>query len=217
MAHELRTRVDAYGAGRFQYVALNMVLGEQPYQIVARLMYSDELQERPHSVIGFTVNLDWIRRSYFGELLSQAAPLDSESSFHIGVIDDNRAASLGNAGWPSRNRERVPTCIFECFARQRGLAPLAPPKLWQILMGRSRDSPGMSASRQIWRSNPALLVRRALCLFVALIIAGTCGSSGYGGGCLATDFVSSVTHSLKMPLANISVIADTLALRPFDG
>jgi two-component system phosphate regulon sensor histidine kinase PhoR len=31
---------------------------------------------------------------------------------------------------------------------------------------------------------------------------------------MRSDFVSSVTHDLKMPLANIRVLADTLALRP---
>ena len=54
----LRERVSAFSAARFRYATFDMTLGGQPYQIVARLVYTDALQETLHSVIGFTVNLD---------------------------------------------------------------------------------------------------------------------------------------------------------------
>src|SRR5262249_17808670 len=40
-------------------------------QIVALLTYSDRTKAHITGVLGFVVNLDWVRRNYFGEFTSQ--------------------------------------------------------------------------------------------------------------------------------------------------
>ena len=87
---DLRERIDAYAAAGFRYAVFDMALGGEPYQIVARLVYADPLQEQLHSVIGFTVNLAWVRASYFSDILSQVAPIATRgNTLDIAVLDDS--------------------------------------------------------------------------------------------------------------------------------
>ena len=79
-AAALRQRINAYGAARFRYVVFDSEFAGHPYQIVARLMYTNPLQEEPDSVVGFTVNLAWVRESYFGDLLPEVASLVEQGS-----------------------------------------------------------------------------------------------------------------------------------------
>jgi signal transduction histidine kinase len=51
-------------------------------------------------------------------------------------------------------------------------------------------------------------------LCISLVLAIRSIKSEVALATMRSDFVSSVTHELKMPLANISIMADSLALRP---
>ena len=95
-AEALRRRVEEYSTSRFRYAVFDIALGGEPYQIVARLVYADPLQERLDSVIGFTVNLAWVRRSYFSDILAQVAPIATRgNTFDIAVLDDTGQQSQG--------------------------------------------------------------------------------------------------------------------------
>ena len=74
---------DSHAASGFQYVALNTELAGQPYQVIAWLTYADSLQERLDSVIGFTVDLGWVRRVYFAEILSQLDPIVNRADDYV--------------------------------------------------------------------------------------------------------------------------------------
>src|SRR5919106_956733 len=88
-ADHIRDKVAAFSSGRFRYATFEMDLGGQPYQIVARLVYADPLQEQLHSIIGFTVNLAWVRQSDFFDILSQVEPIATTGSdLNIAVVDD---------------------------------------------------------------------------------------------------------------------------------
>jgi signal transduction histidine kinase len=84
---------------------------------------------------------------------------------------------------------------------------------WKLRVSQARNSPLIAASQG---ADEALLIAAAaafvLCL--GLILAIRAVQSGIALATMRSDFVSSVTHDLKMPLANIRVMADTLALRP---
>ena len=49
-AAALRRRIDSHGAGRYRYVVFDTTFGDKPYQVVARLLYNNPLQERPAAV-----------------------------------------------------------------------------------------------------------------------------------------------------------------------
>jgi signal transduction histidine kinase len=213
-AEALRHRIDSFGAARYRYVVFDTDLGGQPYQIVARLTYTDPLQEEPYSVVGFTVNLDWVRRSYFADILSQVAPLIARgSSLEIGVLDDAGRLVWGtDRGTPEMVRE-FPFLFLDPSFGKVAIASHPAIKTWKIRASQAESSPLLAASQD---ADEALLMAGAaafaLCLGLVLTIRAV-----YTGVALATmrsEFVSSVTHELKMPLANIRVMADTLALRP---
>ena len=213
-ADALRRRINAYGAARFRYVAFDSEFAGQPYQVVARLMYTDPLQEEPASVIGFTVNLAWVREAYFGDLLSEIASLvDRGSSLEISVLDQQKNLVWGSTSRKPEMVKEYPLLFLDPSLGKVALAtdPMVP--TWQIRVSQAQGSPLIAASQgadeALWIAGAAALI---LCLGLILAIRGV-----YAGIALATmrsDFVSSVTHDLKMPLANIRVMADTLALRP---
>jgi signal transduction histidine kinase len=182
-----------------------------------RLVYADSLQERLHSVIGFTVNLAWVRRSYFSDILSQVAPIATRgSSLDIEVIDDTGARVWGrDSGRGSMARE-FPLLFLDPSVSMVALGTNPPVRNWTI---RTRQSTGSAlvgaaqgADEALWAAGAA-----ALSLAVGLILAIRGVRAGVALTALRSDFVSSVTHELKTPLANIRAMADTLARRPIAG
>jgi signal transduction histidine kinase len=213
-ATALRQRINAYGAARFRYVVFDSEFAGRPYQIVARLMYTNPLQEEPDSVVGFTVNLAWVRESYFGDLLPEVASLvEQGSSLEISVLDEKNALVWGaNSQKPEMIKE-YPLLFLDPSLGKVALAtnPMVP--TWKLRVSQARNSPLVAASQG---ADEALLIAAAaalvLCLGLILVIHAV--QSGIALATMRSDFVSSVTHDLKMPLANIRVMADTLALRP---
>ena len=86
-------------------------------------------------------------------------------------------------------------------------------RLWSIRTGPATSTPfgyvEKNASRTILVAAAAALV---LCLGLILSLAAIQERASLAE--MRSDFVSSVTHDLKMPLANIRAVADTLTLRP---
>jgi two-component system phosphate regulon sensor histidine kinase PhoR len=213
-AAALRERVETYGAARFRYVVFDMTLGGEPYQIVARLVYADPLQEQLHSVIGFTVNLAWVRRSYFSDILSQVAPLATRgNTLDIAVLDDSGQRVWGRENaYPALDRE-FPLLFLDPSVSMVALGPAASVRTWTIRTGQSADS-ALVASAQGADQTLLAAGAAAMTLAIGLILAIRAVRAGVTLTAMRSDFVSSVTHELKTPLANIRAMADTLARRP---
>jgi two-component system sensor histidine kinase SenX3 len=210
----LRPRIDSFGAGRFQYVAFNATLGKEPYQIIARLTYSDRIEKHPASVFGFTVNLSWVRQMYFPEILSQEAPLDARrSTSEIGVLDGDGRLVWGTIGHHAGIVKTLPLLFLNPSLGKIAISPDRAVQIWTLHINPADGSPLMSASKG---ANAALLVAgvAAAVLVLGLLLAVHAVQTSVTLAAVRSDFVSSLTHDLKMPLANISVLADTLALRP---
>ena len=216
-AEALKEKVDAFGAARFRYATFDMPLGGQPYQIVARLVYADSLQERLHSVIGFTVNLAWVRQSYFSDILSQVAPIATRgNSLDIAVLDDR-----GQRIWGRENGSRAlvrefPLLFLDPSVSMVALGSNPAVRTWTIRTSQSPDSALLGAAQG---ADEALLAAgaAALTLALGLMLAIRAVRAGVALTAMRSDFVSSVTHELKTPLANIRAMADTLARRPIGG
>jgi signal transduction histidine kinase len=216
-APALRGRVEAYGAARFRYAVFEMTLGSEPYQIVARLVYADALQERLHSVIGFTVNLPWVRRSYFADILSQVAPIATRgNTLDIAVLDDSGTRVWGREnGHPAMVR-KFPLLFVDPSVSMVALGSMPAVRTWTIRASPSADSALIDAAQG---ADETLLAAgaAALTLALGLMLAIRAVRAGVALTAMRSDFVSSVTHELKTPLANIRAMADTLARRPVGG
>jgi signal transduction histidine kinase len=216
-ADVLRKEVSAFSAARFRYATFDMTLGGQPYQIVARLVYADPLQEVLHSVIGFTVNLAWVRQSYFSDILSQVAPIATRgNSLDIAVLDDNGRRVWGRESGGSSLVREFPLLFLDPSVSMVALGSSPAVRTWTIRTSQSTDSALVGAAQG---ADEALLAAAAaaLTLVLGLILAIRAVRAGVALTAMRSDFVSSVTHELKTPLANIRAMADTLARRPIGG
>ena len=213
----LREKVAAFGGGRFRYATFDMTLGGQPYQVVARLVYADALQEQLHSVIGFTVNLTWVRQSYFSDLLSQVAPIATRGhNLDIAVVDDTGRRVWGREQDGTKLEREFPLLFLDPSVSMVALGSDPPVRTWTIRTSQSTDSALVGAAQG---ADEALLAAgaAALTLALGLILAIRAVRAGVALTAMRSDFVSSVTHELKTPLANIRAMADTLARRPIGG
>jgi signal transduction histidine kinase len=213
----LREKVAAFGAGQFRYATFDMTLGGQPYQVVARLVYADPLQEQLHSVIGFTVNLNWVRQSYFSDILSQVAPIATRgNSFDIAVLDEKGQRVWGQERNGTVLEREFPLLFLDPSVSMVALGSNPPVRTWTIRTSRSNDAKLLGAAQG---ADEALLAAgaAALTLALGLILAIRAVRAGVALTAMRSDFVSSVTHELKTPLANIRAMADTLARRPIGG
>jgi len=216
-AETLREKVEALGTGRFRYVTFDMPLGGEPYQIVARLDYADPLQEQLESVIGFTVNLAWVRRSYFSDILSQVAPIATRgNTLDIAVLDDKGRRVWGHEGRRAPLVREFPLLFLDPSVSMVALGSNPPVRTWTIRTSQSADSALVGAAQG---ADETLLAAgaAALTLALGLILAIRAVRAGVALTAMRSDFVSSVTHELKTPLANIRAMADTLARRPIGG
>ena len=216
-AAELRKRVETFALARYRYAAFDMPLGGEPYQVVARIVYADALQERLHSVIGFTVNLGWVRRAYFSDILSQVAPIASRGKgLDIAVFDERGGLIWGPAHLRSSTMRTFPLLFIDPSVSMVGLGSTPPIRNWTM---RTSQSPDGVATGPPQRANETLIVAgaAALTLALGLVLAIRAVRAGVALTAMRSDFVSSVTHELKTPLANIRAMADTLARRPIGG
>ena len=216
-ASELRDRVEEYGAARYRYAAFDILLGGEPYQVIARIVYADALQERIHSVIGFTVNLSWVRQSYFSDILSQVAPIATRGSgLHIAVLDDGGRLVWGRDTLQAPTVRTFPLLFLDTSVSMVALGSTPPVRHWTIHTGQATAS-GLTAGPQQMSETLLIAAAAALTLALGLVLAVRAVRAGVALTAMRSDFVSSVTHELKTPLANIRAMADTLARRPVGG
>ena len=167
----LRRLVDSYGAGRYRYVAFNTNLGNQEYQIVARLKYGNSRVEQPQSVTGFTVNLSWVRQSYFPDLLSEVTDLSERgSTLNVGVFDDRNALVWGDERSRPGTVKTFPVLFLNPSSGKMALPSEHPVQTWTIRVNQASNSPLLAASQG---ADQALIVAGvAVCaLFVGLFLA----------------------------------------------
>src|SRR5258708_3674165 len=73
IARSLTDRLAADAARHRHFSTFNFTLGDTPYQVVTLLTYGDPYREHLIGAFGFTVNLSWVRQSYFQSLTKQVA------------------------------------------------------------------------------------------------------------------------------------------------
>ncbi len=168
-------------------------------------------------MIGFTVNLGWVRNSYFSDILSQVAPIATRgNNLDIAVFDDKGRRVWGHEGGRNVLVREFPLLFLDPSVSMVALGSNPAVRTWTIRTSQSADSALVGAAQG---ADEALLAAgaAALTLALGLILAIRAVRAGVALTAMRSDFVSSVTHELKTPLANIRAMADTLARRPIGG
>lgn len=214
IADQLISRIARDASGGQRFSCFEVRLGDADYQIVAALRYRDAFREQLDRVFGFTVNLQWVRTNYFPELTSQVAHIGSTGTgLDLAVLDDrdrlitSTQASV-RAGQP--NRRPFELLFFDPRLVALQLPADLPRRLWFVQVTVARD-PTLSAAIHAADRTLAVAALAAVALAVGLVLTGRAARTTAQLAEMRSEFVSTVTHELKTPIATIRAAGDTLA------
>lgn len=209
LAEHLRRDVDE----RRRFSVFEITLAGTPYQVVARLLYHAYPPTGAAAVFGFGVNMNWVREHYFSELTRQIGRLaPSTDGVALTIVDDagRQVATTGVTGSAGTEVLRpFPATFFDAFL----LTPNAPADLplreWTVRAVTSNDPTLAAAARgATWMLLLGTAAVIALLVGVGLTVRAGVSSTRLAE--LRADFVASVTHELKTPIATIRAAAETL-------
>ena len=208
-ARQLMDRIAEDLRQEHRYSIFETVLGGVPYQIVVRLRYADPYRLRLSSAFGFMVNLDWARKHYFRGLAVEVERVRGDSIalrtvVHAATDPPDRQSGSGVAV----GQRPFSLMFFDPLSLAPGVPVDLSREVWvaeaTVVDGTPRAASfgarqaivvtwvagamfalGLALTVHVVRENAALVKRRA-------------------------DFVSSVTHELKTPVAAIRAAGETL-------
>lgn len=195
------------------YSIFETTLGGQPYQVITRLHYNEEMPQGFESAFGYTVNLDWVTKSYFSEIASQVSGIvNAGGNMDLAILDgDGRAVAGDVTSLPAASR------LFPLLFFDPATTAVDPPAdltvhNWRVQVSTARDPALAWASRS---ADWTLAVAVAAALVLSLSLIYTVHTVGVNARLaeMRADFVSTVTHELRTPLATIRAVGDTLVRR----
>ena len=195
-----------------EFAVFETTLDGMPYQVVARLMYGTARRVQLEQIVGFVVNLQWIRSAYIGELTSEVQHISGTyEGLEVAVQDE---AGVLVAGVPATAVPVTARSIRPLFFDPAIVAVDPPDDLpmrqWTVRVSAGADPAHASA---VAGANRTLVVSTAAAIAIGfgLFLTGRAMRASAKLADLRADFVASVTHELKTPLSTISVVAETLA------
>jgi len=205
-----RLMKDAWQARRFSIFETDVA--GTTYQVVALLSYGEPLRDHVTGALAFMVDLAWVRRHYFDDIVAQVQSIEGGRGVHFTVLDDQRAAVVGGAASADtpQTRRAFPVLFFDPLL----VAVDAPPDLhlrtWTAI-ATAEDDPTLLAANKSAQRTLALAATMALMLAVAIGMGLKAFRANANLATLRAEFVSAVTHELKTPIANLRTIGETLA------
>jgi signal transduction histidine kinase len=205
-------------AFRTQFILFETEIGGVPYQVVARPVYVPASRTTLRGIVGFTVNLNWVRAHYFSELTAQLSRVAvGRGSMVLEVLDDqgrvitSNRTSLGVREDPSSTRERqFSLTFFDPVLRATAPADALPVRFWTARAQAVPDESLIPAARGATRTF-ILIAFAAATAIVALLLTVRAARSAAALASMKSEFVSAVTHELKTPLSSIRLVSETLS------
>ena len=190
-------------------------IGGAPYQAVAVASYGSPTCERVGGVLGFLVNLNWVREFYFADLTEQITQLAGGApNPQLLVFDDrgNLVVSENGDSWKGAPiaRRTFPLAFFDPLNHELDPPPDLHLLTWTAAAAVAGD-PALLASQLGARRTLAIDVAMSLVLVVGLVLGARAARAGADLAEMRSEFVSTVTHELKTPISNIRALNETLA------
>jgi signal transduction histidine kinase len=203
---------------RTRYIVFETNIGEEPYQVVARPVYVPASQTTLLGVVGFTVNLNWVRAHYFNELTAQLSRVVVGRGTMVlevfdetgSVITSNRAALGVSNDTDSMRDRKFPLVFFDPVLRAAAPPDLLPVRYWTARTQAAPDESILAAASGARRTF-MLISFAAAAAIIALLFTAHAARSAALLASMKSDFVSTVTHELKTPLSSIRLASETLA------
>ena len=208
------------GAGR-QYSIFLLEIGGTEYQVVTRFLRGPSADDYPSAVIGFMVNVDWAREHYFVQMID-AVMAGTADIIETQVVDPSgiQFAILDQHGMPIGGRPAIPEDRRPTMRRLRGY--FFDPALtnteavhdvghweWRLQVSAAED-PTLGIAVRGARRTMLVLAAGALALGIGLIIIVRATRAAAAVTSMRSEFVSTVTHELKTPMAVIQSIGETM-------
>ena len=216
----LRRIQDDAAEGR-RFIVFETPLGGAPYQVVVRLVYRDVFRQHLETVIGFVVNLDWAREHYFPAVLAEAVAADrAGEGVAIAIVDERGQPVAGvdsavESGVPTGDRT-FPLMFFNPVVAAADSPARLQRRFWTIHAATRGDSSILAASADANRMRALGLVAAAT-LAVGIALSVRAARARLRLAELRSDFVASVTHEFKTPIATIRAAGETLVADRLDG
>jgi signal transduction histidine kinase len=213
---EFVSRLEHEAARGSRTAVFQTTIAGDVYQVIARLLYEDEVRAALTGVFGFTVNLSWVRQHYLPEMakqVAQIAGMADELTVHVRDEDGRDLVAIGGTPVAGSLKSRQLPLLFA----DPLLSPPGPPRTayrshFTIEVGIKAD-PGRQAAFLSARRMALFTSGAVLALGVGFLMTARAIRIQARLAELRSDFVSTVTHNLKAPITSIRILGETLARR----
>jgi signal transduction histidine kinase len=203
-------RVSRSAADGQRYALFNMEVNASIYQVVAALDYHDRYRERLRTVFGFMVDMTWLRTHYFNELTTQVAGISEVQGMTLSILDEHGRTVVGSPPQSGGIVARRP--VHMLFFDPRLVAVQRPADLtdvvWTVEAFVLAD-PMLRAANIGARQTLAIGGAGAVVLALGVVLVVRAARTRVQLSELRSEFISTVTHELKTPLASIQAIGET--------
>lgn len=184
-----------------------------PYQVVVRLRYDDARRQQVAAVYGFVVNLPWVREHYFSDLIQQMARIHRDEIGLTWSVLDDRRVTVVSTGLPTTEMpaaaEPFALAFFDAALVAVNRPAGLPVRTWSVVVSGATD-PALAAATMGAHATLWLVAVAAIILAIGLVLAASAVRARGELAELRAEFMSSVTHELKTPIATIRALGDTL-------
>jgi signal transduction histidine kinase len=189
-----------------------------PYQVVTRFFHDQN--GKAAAIVGFTVNVEWVKNVYFGELTRQIERIGGSpesTALSLSIIDENgkivTQTRPPNGSAPSQER-KFPFAFFDSRSVPTAALGHLSPQQWTARVSPADDALLGAAEKGVRRTSVLLFIAAASSV-LGLLLAGYSLHRTLELAAMKTDFMAMVTHELKTPLAGISLVGETLSKRRY--
>jgi signal transduction histidine kinase len=189
-------------------------IGGDTYQFVARLIYRTAGRPDLEHVLGFMVNLRWVREAYFSELTEVLGRIAAAGTGMTTAIFDEQGSLIAGTSTAASDGPVAVRRLRPVFF-DPSLVALKPPddvpqQHWTIRVAAAREAAGALGMRGSDQTILAM-TSAAVVLGVGLLLTARALRASADLAKLRCDFVASATHELKTPLTTIRVVGETLS------
>jgi signal transduction histidine kinase len=159
----------------------------QLYQVVTRLQYDEQERDVFESAFGYTVNRDWVTRSYFSEIASQVSGIgNTGENLDLAILDERGQPITGQGTRLPATSRYFPLLFVDAASIAVDPPPDLTVRRWEVQVSTARDPTLAWATRSAdWTLLHIVRVNARLAEMKA-------------------DFVSTVTHELRTPAGDHS-------------
>ena len=211
--HPIVEQIQRDASHRKRFAAYEFPIAGVRYQLVVHLLYDDITGAgRLFGLAGYTVNLDWMRREYFKELVGQVSRIGGAADdMALRIVDTTgrvvAATPLPGAPGRSPHVQAFPIRFFDRNLTQP-VADAPGSEQWsaEVTPPEAGGALGVLSGRRMF----ALMALAALAALISVFVIarGLVVTSELIA--MKSEFVSTVTHELKTPLSLMRLVADTL-------